>query len=83
MDRPLVGFYINLMRDSRSADVFFCPAASLCLRAVAPRTYSITSSVGQRRGSTQERGDELLMRWRVARVAGIPTAFRLPEDDGL
>jgi hypothetical protein len=33
--------------------------------------------------SSQEWGDLLLMRWRLARVAGIPAAFRLSlEDDG-
>jgi hypothetical protein len=30
--------------------------------------------------SSQQRGDLLLQRWRLARVAGIPADFRLPED---
>jgi hypothetical protein len=29
----------------------------------------------------QERADELLMRWRLARAAGIPTDRRLDRED--
>jgi hypothetical protein len=32
--------------------------------------------------SSQERGDMLLMRWRLQRAAGIPANLRLPEDVG-
>jgi hypothetical protein len=30
--------------------------------------------------TSQERGDELLLRWRLGRSLGLPPSLRLPED---
>ena len=39
-----------------------------------------TSNRPPRAPSSQERGEALLMRWRLERAAGIPAAYRLADD---
>jgi hypothetical protein len=47
---------------------------------MAAHSTSTPAPAAPRVPTPQERADELLQRWRLARVAGIPAARRLEEQ---
>lgn len=49
--------------------------------SMPPINTPIIDHPAPRMPTSQERADELLMRWRLARVAGIPTDRRLDRED--
>ena len=51
------------------------------VHSTPPTNSSVRNQPPPRLPTSQERADELLMRWRLARAAGIPADRRFDQED--